>query len=75
MSQVRFETKPAQAEIWLDKQKIGLSPVDEFYLQPGMHRLMFRKNGFRDFVLPELEVGQQPVSIRAELVPSETKTD
>jgi len=72
MSQVRLETAPAGAEIWLDYQKIGHSPVAEIYLQPGIHRLEFRKNGFHEFILPELNIGQQPLSVRAELVPAGT---
>ena len=45
---VEIDTKPSEAEIFIDGKNIGLTPLD-LDIMEGQHTLEIKKNGFKDF--------------------------
>ena len=45
---VEINTKPSEAEIFIDGKNIGLTPLD-LDIMEGQHTLEIKKNGFKDF--------------------------
>ncbi len=42
-----LETNPAAATVLIDGEKIGTSPLESVYIEPGLHEIRVEKAGFR----------------------------
>ncbi len=42
-----LETNPAAATVLIDGEKVGISPLESFYIEPGLHEIRVEKAGFR----------------------------
>ncbi len=66
-TQVKVLSRPEGADVWVDGQRRGASPVD-VPLYPGQHFVRVHKPGFSPWTL-NLPDGVAPGAIRARLVP------
>lgn len=66
--QLLITSEPAQAEVWLDGQRVGATPLLHRDVQPGSYTVTLRRDGYAPFTMPvELRPGQRIVSISGRL--------
>ena len=69
---VAFTTEPeAAAEVRLDGEPIGTTPIEDFEVRPGTHQVEFRAERYlTELVTIDVEGGHQRQSVTASLTPS-----
>ena len=67
--EVKFESEPGGAEIYIDRAKgaLGVTPV-RTHLVAGEHRIVLRKEGFEDTPVEFLMVRGRPTVVRCKLL-------
>lgn len=73
-ARLKLTSNPDGAEVYLNLERIGTTPLDRGDLPPGAHRLRIAKEGHIDrFIGVELS-NDEPVELTAKLEPGDTET-
>lgn len=66
--QLLITSEPARADVWIDGQRVGVTPFLHRDVQPGSHTVMLSRDGYAPFTTSvELKPGQRIVSVSGRL--------
>jgi len=46
---VTITSNPSQADVFIDENKIGITPVEGYQIKTGTHTILLKKEGYQDF--------------------------
>ena len=68
LGQLLITSEPARAEVWLDGQRVGATPLLRRDVQPGSYAVTLRRDGYAPFTTSvELRPGQRIASVSSRL--------